>query len=470
MAQEKPIKKKSRVPHTYVVLFLVVIVVALASYIIPAGQFDRVKDEHTGRNVVDPQSFRQVDSNPTTFFRLFTSVPKGMKEAQAIIFFIFIVGGSFQIITATGAIDAGIGRIIKKIQGQEKIIIPVFLALFSLGGATFGMAEEAIVFVPIGIALARALGFDAIVGMAMVTLGAACGFTSGAMNPFTVGVAQGIAELPLFSGLVFRIVLLIIMLAVTSLFLLRYAHKVQQDPTQSVVYELELAEKDKAINLDHLPEFKTQHLLVLLTVAVGLIAIIIGVFKAGWYITEIAATFLIMGIIGGFLGKFGPSKIAEKFVEGARGITFGALVVGIARTILVVMEDAFIIDSIINGLAGMIQTLPGAISALGMYVVQVVINFFVPSGSGQAAATMPIMAPLSDVIGLNRQVAVLAYQLGDGFTNSIIPTSGVLMASLSIANINYDQWTRFLWPLMSLWLGIGAVAMLIATAINYGPF
>jgi uncharacterized ion transporter superfamily protein YfcC len=179
MAQEKPIKKKkqsSRIPMSY--YFWFVIVVALASYIIPAGQFDRVKDEHTGRNVVD-RNLSSGDSNPDYFFRLFTSVPKGMKEAQAIIFFIFIVGGSFQIITATGAIDAGIGRIIKKIQGQEKIIIPVFLALFSLGGATFGMAEEAIVFVPLGLALARALGFDAIVGMAMVTLGAACGFTSG---------------------------------------------------------------------------------------------------------------------------------------------------------------------------------------------------------------------------------------------------------------------------------------------------
>lgn len=470
MTQIKATKKKSKVPHTYVVLFMVVIAVAIASYIIPAGQFDRVKDEQTGRSVVDPESFHEVESNPTTFFRLFTSVPKGMRDAQSIIFFIFIVAGSFQIITATGAIDAGIGKIIKKIQGQEKVIIPVLLTLFSLGGATFGMAEEAIVFVPIGIALARALGFDAIVGTAIVTLGAACGFTAGAMNPFTVGVAQGIAELPLFSGIVFRIVLLIVMLTVTTLFLLRYAHKVQHDPTQSIVYELELAEKDKTISLDHLPEFKTHHLLVLLTVVAGLIVIIIGVFTAGWYITEIAAMFLIMGIVGGFLGKFGPSKIAEKFVEGARAITYGALIVGVARTILVVMEDAFIIDSVIHGLASLIQTLPGAISAVGMYAVQVVINFFVPSGSGQAAATMPIMAPLSDIIDVNRQVAVLAYQLGDGFTNSIIPTSGVLMATLSLANIDYDKWVRFLWPLMSIWLGIGVLAMLIATAINYGPF
>jgi len=304
----------------------------------------------------------------------------------------------------------------------------------------------------------------------MITLGAACGFTSGFMNPFTVGVAQGISELPLFSGIAFRFVILGVMLIITTWYVMRYANKVKEDPSKSIVRELEIEERDKVINLSNIPKLEKRHYLVLLTVIVGFAFIIYGVFELGWYITEIGATFLAMGIIGGFLGKLGPSKIAEEFVIGAKSIVFGALVVGIARGILVVMEDGVIIHSIINGLATAIETLPKAISVIGMYIVQIIINFFIPSGSGQAAATMPIMAPLADIIGVNRQVAVTAYQFGDGFTNSIIPTSAALMGVLSIAKISYEKWVKFLWPLMLIWLGTGAVFLIIANAINYGPF
>lgn len=462
--------KKSRVPHTYVILFSVIVIMALLTYIIPAGEFTRVADPNTGRTVVDPASFHAVEQNPTKFFDLFQSIPKGMSAASSIIFFIFIVGGSFQIIAATGAIEAGISRVALSLKGKDKLMIPLFLVIFSIFGGTIGMAEEAIVFVPIGIALARALGYDAIVGTAMVTLGAACGFTSGFMNPFTVGIAQGIAELPLFSGIALRFVILAVMLAVTTLYLFRYGAKVKSDVSNSIVSELEIEEKHKVIDLSNLPAFEKQHYLVLLSMLVGFGFIIYGVFSLGWYITEIASTFLAMGLISGLIGKLGPSRISREFVDGARGIVFGALVVGIARGILVVMQDGFIIDAIINGLASSIQNLPQSISVLGMYVVQVIINFFIPSGSGQAAATMPIMVPLSDVLGINRQISVMAYQFGDGFTNSIIPTSASLMGVLSVAKISYEKWVKFLWPLMLIWLGIGAIFLIIANIINYGPF
>jgi uncharacterized ion transporter superfamily protein YfcC len=468
--KEKVNEKKFKVPHTYVILFAVIIIMAVLTYIIPAGEFTRVEDPTTGRMVVDPASFHAVEQNPTHFFDLFKSIPKGMKAAQSIVFFIFIVGGAFQIITATGAIEAGIGKIALSLKGKEKLMIPMFLLLFSVGGATFGMAEEAIVFIPIGIALSRALGYDAIVGLSMVTLGAACGFTSGFMNPFTVGVAQGISELPLFSGIVFRIVILVAMLLTTTIYIMRYGEKVKTDLRSSVVYELENEEKDTIIDLSNIPKMEPQHKYVLLSVLVGFGFIIWGVFTKGWYITEIGATFMAMGIIGGLLGRFSPSRIAEEFVIGAKAIVFGALVVGIARGILVVMQDGKIIDSIINGLASGIQNLPKSISVLGMYFVQIIINFFIPSGSGQAAATMPIMAPLADIVGINRQVAVTAYQFGDGFTNSIIPTSAVLMAGLSLAKVSYEKWVKFLWPLMLVWIGIGAVVLVVANAINYGPF
>ncbi|HBH13231.1 MAG: Arginine/ornithine antiporter ArcD [Clostridiales bacterium 38_11] len=470
MSEPTIIKKKSRVPHTYVILFTVIIIMAILTYIIPAGEFDRVKDPNTGRTVVDPASFHAVEQNPTTPFGLFQSVPDGMSAASSIVFFIFIVGGSFQILTGTGAINAGISRIAVKLEGRDKLMIPIFTIVFSIFGGTIGMAEEAIVFVPIGIALARALGYDAIVGTAMVTLGAAAGFTSGFMNPFTVGVAQGISELPMFSGIAFRLVIWVVMLIAVNIFLIRYATKVKNNPELSVVSELEEEEKHEIIDLSTLPELTSRHIGVLVVFVLGLASIVYGVFQLDWYITEIATTFLAMGVISGFVGGLGPSKIAQEFVIGAKSLVFGALVVGIARGILVVMTDGFIIDSIINGLAIAISGFHSSIAVLGMYIVQVILNFFIPSGSGQAATTMPIMAPLSDVIGINRQVAVTAFQFGDGITNSIIPTSAALMGVLSVAKIPYEKWVKFLWPMMLIWIAIGGVFLVIANAINYGPF
>ncbi len=470
MTQKTVERKKFKVPHTYVILFFVILIMALLTYIIPAGEYNRIQDEASGRTVVDPVSYHHVEQSPIKFFDLFKAIPKGMGEAQGIIFFIFIVGGAFQMITATGAIEAGVGKLAKGLRGNEKLLIPMFLIIFSIGGGTFGMSEESIVFVPIGIALARALGYDAMTGTAMITLGAACGFTSGFMNPFTVGVAQQIAELPMFSGVQLRLVFLVIFLAITMIYLIKYAEKVKNDPSASIVYDLELEEKNKIIDLNNLPQLMPQHYLVLAAVAVGFGFIIFGVFNWDWYITEIGSTFLAMGIIGGLLGKIGPSQLAQEFVSGAKSIVFGALVVGVARGILVIMQDGKILDSIVYGLAMAIQSLPNGISAVGMYLVQVIINFFIPSGSGQAAATMPIMKPLADIIGVTRQTAVVAYQLGDGFTNSIIPTSAALMGVLSVAKIPYEKWVKFLWPLMALWLGTGAVIMIFVNMINFGPF
>lgn len=462
--------KKFKVPHTYVILFSVIIIMSLLTYILPAGEYDRIQDEVTGRTVVDPDSFHYVEPNPVKVFDLLQSVPRGMGAASEIIFFIFIVGGAFQIITATGAVEAGIGRIAKRLYGKENLMIPIFMIIFALGGATFGMSEETIVFVPIGIALARALGFDAITGTAMITLGAACGFNSGFMNPFTVGVAQGIAELPMFSGIKMRLIIFVVLLIITIIYITKYANKVKNNPKASIVYELEEKEKHNKIDLDNVMEMTTKHSIILLVVLVGFAIIIYGVFKLDWYILEIGSTFLAMGIVSGLIGGLGASKSAEEFVVGAQSIAFGALVVGIARGILVVMTDGLIIDTIVYSLAQAIQMLPKAISVIGMYVVQVIINFFIPSGSGQASATMPIMVPLADILGITRQTAVMAFQFGDGFTNSIIPTSASLMAYLSMGKIPYEKWFKFIAPLMLVWIGTGVIFLIIANAMAYGPF
>lgn len=461
-------KKKFKMPHTYVILVIVILIMTACTYFIPAGEYDRV--EVDGRTVVDASSYHSVENSPVGFFELFKSIPEGYNEACAIIFFIFIIGGSFHIVTSTGAIEKGIGRLAKASQGRERLLIPLITFTFSLAGGTFGMSEEGIVFVPIGVALARAVGFDAIVGMAIVALGIGVGFSSGFMNPFTVGVAQGIAEVPTFSGMPLRLVVWGVMLTVTIFYIMRYAKKIKQNPELSIVRELEEEEKDSHIDLENLGHLTVRDKLILLSLMGTIIILIYGVFNYGWYLTELCALFIILGILSGFIAGFGPSQIAREFVAGAKDMVFGALVVGIARTILVVMTNGMIIDSIVHALASFISILPRGIAAVAMMFVQAVINFFIPSGSGQAAATMPLMTPLCDVIGLTRQTAVLAYQFGDGFTNSIIPTSAVLMGNLSVAKISYDKWLKFIAPLMGIWLAICAVFMMIATIINYGPF
>jgi len=304
---------------------------AVLTYIIPAGEFVRVEDAATGRTVIDPTSYHAVDQNPTTFFELWKAVPRGMVDAASIIFFMVYISGSFGVISSTGAIEAFISRVALMLKGKDKIMVPMIVFIFSIFGGTIGMAEETIIFIPLGIVLARALGYDAIVGTSMILLGCACGFTSGFMNSFTVGVAQGLAQLPLFSGIGLRIVIWFVFVIFTSVFILRYGAKIKADPSKSMVYELEVAEKDTIVDLSNLTEMKREHYFVMITMIIGFIAIIFGVFKEGWYITEISAAFLAMGVISGLLGKMGPSKIAQQFIIGAKDIVFGALVVGISK-------------------------------------------------------------------------------------------------------------------------------------------
>ncbi|NYB73948.1 putative basic amino acid antiporter YfcC [Sedimentibacter hydroxybenzoicus DSM 7310] len=467
---EQEIKKKRfKVPHTYVIIFTLIIITAVLTYVIPAGQYQKMEIEtETGtRTVVDPASYANVDSNPAQVFDVLKAFPKGLGAAQGIVFFIFIVGGSFNVINKTGAIEAGISKVALGLKGAEALLIPIIVFIFSIGGGTIGMAEEAIVFVPIGIALARSLGYDAVTGMAIVALGAATGFVSGFMNPFTVGVAQGIAGIPMFSGIGLRLAIWAASLVLVIGYIYRYANKVKKDPTKSIVYDLEQEEKDKTIDLSNIRKMTGRDILVLLVFFAGMGLIVFGVFKYGWYITEIASIFLAMGIVSGIVARMSFDDIAKNFISGAKDMATGALVVGLARGLLVIMEGSMIIDTIVYSLASVLAGLPKAISAVGMLIVQSLINFAIPSGSGQAATTMPIMAPLADVLGLTRQTAVLAYQFGDGISNSIIPTSGVLLANLSVAKIKYEQWFKFVAPLILLWTAVAAVFMVIAVLINY---
>jgi len=293
-------KKVMKVPHTYVIIFFIILIAFVGTYIIPAGEYSRVEDPNTGRMVVDPDSFEYLEQNPVPFFsfsqdHLFTSVFNGMQAASSIIFFILVVGGSFAMIQGTGAVDAGIGKVAFALKDRGIILIPVLMAVFAVGGATIGMAEETIVFVPVGVALARALGYDAIVGTAMITLGAAAGFTGGVANPFTVGVAQGIAELPIYSAAWFRMIILVVSLVIAAAYTMRYAIKVKKNPELSHVAELEKT-SETHIDLTNIPEFTKFHALVYLVVIAGFGMMIYGIIEYGWYIKELTSIFFMMGI------------------------------------------------------------------------------------------------------------------------------------------------------------------------------
>ncbi|PKL25100.1 MAG: YfcC family protein [Spirochaetae bacterium HGW-Spirochaetae-3] len=453
----KPIK----VPHTFVLLFALIIVAIIGSYVIPAGEFDRAKDPNSGKTVVVPGTYHAVEQVPQHPFKTFIAVQKGSIDAADVVFFVFFVYASFYIVLQTGALHSFIGGLLRALKGKEIILIPVFMYVFALGGSVFGMFEETFGFIPLFVGLAIAMGFDAIVGMSMVFLAVGMGFAAAFMNPFTVGVAQKVAELPLFSGMGFRIVSWFVFVTMAVIWTMRYAIKIKKDPSKSLLAGVDMGKL--ALNHDELIEKKAtgRDKLILWWVVATVGLLVWGVIVKGWYFDELAGLFIIMGIVAGFLAGWGPSKIASTFLEGCKDIVFGALVVGLSRGILVVMRDAKIIDTVVYGMSLPLSSLPRWIAAEGMLVVQTLINFFIPSGSGQAATTMPIMAPLSDLLGISRQTAVLAFQYGDGFSNLLWPTT-LLPVVCSIAKIPIQKWWRYFIP----FFGFLIVAQMIFIAAS----
>ncbi|MCG3089903.1 YfcC family protein [Sporosarcina cyprini] len=462
MGDQVKVKRKFHVPHVYVILFSIIILAAIATYLVPAGEYDKMVDENNRTIVVDG-TYHFVESSPTSFLGIFQAIHKGMLNSAGIIFYIFIVGGSFGILHATGAISAAVGTISKKMSGREYWLIPILMTFFALSGAMLGLAEETIPYITILVPLMVLIGYDSLVGAAIVLLGTSAGFTAAFMNPFTVGVAQGIAELPIFSGLVFRIVLWVIFLSVSIWYVMRYAKKVKADPTKSVLYGTE-QDFEKITEME---EMTTRHKIIFLILLATLVGLAIGVIKYGWYLTEIAGLFLLMGIAMGLVGKMKFDTIAESFIEGCRVLVMGALVVGIANAILVVLQDGSIMDTILHAFASTIGELPSVLAAFGMYVVQCLLNYIIPSGSGQAALTMPIMAPLSDLVGVTRQTAVLAFQFGDGISNIFTPTSGYFMAGLALARIPWSKWVKWIFPLIIIHYILGAIFVTVAHVIGF---
>jgi uncharacterized ion transporter superfamily protein YfcC len=457
---------KLRIPHTYVLLFCLLIVAAVSTYVIPAGEYNRI--EKDGRQVVDPNSYHHVTPNPAGVDDLFMAFPNGLLEVAHIVFYIFIVGGAFGVVAGTGAIEAGINLVVRRVGKYQSAVVPVLTLIFAIGGGSFGMAEETLPFLPALVVLSRSLGYDSLVGGAIALVGANAGFGGAFLNPFTIGVAQGIAGLPLFSGVEFRLAVWAVLTIATMIFVSRYAKRVKRSPMSSPVYALD--QQRPAVKADFAQaKLSRAQALVLLLSGLAFGFLIIGAMKWDWGINELSGLFFALAILAGPIGGLSLNATAEKFIEGAASLAGGALVVGLARATLVVLSNARVIDTIMMGLSGVVSHLPSEISVVGIYLVQILLNFIVPSGSGQAALSIPILAPLSDLLGVTKQTMVLAYQFGDGFTNVFTPTQGYFMAGLALLKIPWNIWARWIFPLLLIWWGIGLVALLMAHAMRWGP-
>lgn len=457
---------KLRVPHTYVLLFILLLLAAASTHFIPAGAFERIQIKD--RQIVAPDSYHRVDSKSANVIDVFTAFPKGLLEVSHIVFYIFIVGGAFGVIAATGAIDAGIHALVRTLGKFQSAVVPVLTCAFAIGGGTFGMAEETLPFLPALVLLSRSLGYDSLTGGAIALVGANAGFAGAFLNPFTVGVAQGIAGLPLFSGWEFRVGVWATLTFATVLYVSHYAGRVKRAPESSPVFLLD-QQSVSSFSASH-TKLQTRHVLVLILFVLTCLVLILGAMKWEWGINELSALFFAFAILVGPVGGLSLNMTAEKFIEGAASLTGGALVVGLARATLVVLSEAQVIDTIMLALANLVRELPAQVSVIGIYVAQVLLSIIVPSGGGQAAISIPLLAPLSDLLGVTRQTMVLAYQFGDGFTNILTPTQGYFMAGLALLGIPWNVWVRWLLPLFTIWLVLGLVALFTAHAIALGPF
>lgn len=468
----KPITKKFKfkVPNTYLLLFSILILIAVLTWVIPGGEYERTTVN--GREVVVQNSFKYVDSNPQGFFALFISPLKGFVEAAMIIGFILLVGGAFNVLAKTDAINSLINKLAKTHRNSNtlrKLFVPVLIFMFSIGGATFGMNEEIIPFVLIIVPICLALGYDSIVGVAIPLIGAHVGFASAFLNPFNVGIAQGISDVPIFSGIGYRVICWLISTFAAIIFILYYLKRLEKNPEISPTFK----EDNDRRNTEHFDSvynnsnhFSLRHKIVLVAFVLSLVMLVVGVVQFNWFIEEISAMFFIMGIAVGIIGGLKSDDIIKGFIDGAKDLVGTAIIVALARATLVISRDGQIIDTVLYGLSPYIESSSPIFASQKMFIVQAIINFFVHSGSGQAALTMPIMAPLADLAGVTRQTAILAFQFGE-YTNIIIPTSAVTMGALSMARVPWERWAKWVLPLQIILMLLGLLLLIPPNLIGW---
>jgi len=453
-----------KVPHTLVLLFGMIILAWLLTLVLPAGQFETEINSHD-REVVVPGTYSVLpDAEAPPVWSVLTVVPRGLAAAQGIIFFVFLIGGALAVIRQTGALDSALASVLEKFGGRPALLILMGMLSFAIGSSTIGMAEEYIPLVAILITLCVGMRMDTITAVAIMVAGYGIGYGTAAMNPFTLLVAQEVAGLEPVSGLWFRLAIFSPLMALGFWHVWRYASRVSADPSAS--YVADIPEAQPPAPPETAPLTGRNKLVLLLTLA-ALGLVVWGIGQHGWYLVELGAVFLGLAIVVGLVAGLSLDRIARSFTEGAAELTGTALLIGFARGIELMLSDGQVLHTIVDALATPLTMVGGELAAVGMLFMQSILNFFIPSGSGQAYVTMPILAPVSDIVGVSRQVAVLAFQMGDGFMNMIVPTNAVLMGILGICGIPYGRWLRFIWPLCLQLFVAGSLCLVIAVMIGY---
>lgn len=538
--KRRDMSSKFKIPHTFTIVFSIIILCAILTWILPGGEYQRqtVVVDGTERNIVMADTFQHIDNEPQTW-QIFTSFFKGFNHTSQIIVFILMIGGAFWIMNETNAINVGIFSFLRSTQrlqnlrffkkiGVNNLIVTLIMIMFSLFGAIFGMSEETIAFIIIFVPLAISMGYDSITGVLMCYVAAHVGFAGALLNPFTIGIAQGLSGLPTFSGIEYRFICWLILTTLAIAFTLFYANRIKKSPEKSLTYNIDSYWREKSMSEDKQPErekasiatwvvfavvsaimvyfaiqyphtqitigqsqhnlcllpyvaggfillgsysaYKSKHFFILSLLLLTIVMLVVGVLGYHWYVMEIAALFFAMGLASGLAYSYNFDKIIRLFLEGCKDIMVAALVVGMAGGIIIILEDGKIIDTILHGISAA-MTNTGKEGSLGaMYLIQNLLNIIIPSGSAKAALTIPMMAEFSDIIGVSRQLTVIAFQFGDGFTNMITPTSGVLIGCLGVARIPYAQWFKFIWKFLLALILIGFILLLIPLYIPFNGF
>ncbi|HIV82098.1 MAG TPA: AbgT family transporter [Candidatus Salinicoccus merdavium] len=459
-------KRKFEMPHIYVILFILITLAAIASYIVPAGEFAR--EDVNGTSVIIPGTFEFVAQSPVGILEFMTAIPRGVEGTIIIIFGIMAIGAMFRVIEKAGVIDVIINFLIKQFGNKGLLIIPAIVIPLAIFVSLTGNIESSLIFLPALLPLFLRLGFDRMAATGTVLIATVVGFSLALTAPANLGTAHTIAELPLFSGMGYRGIMLAVMTVIGILFVMRYIKKVEKDPEKTLITD-NVDDSQFIKDDDDTKEVTTRTIVATWVFIVALGFMLFGIFQYQWYFIELAGFYIMAGLITGLIGGLKPSQIATAMNEGIQNIILGALIVGVARAIAVMLEDGVIMDTIVHYLSQIVTLLPEWLVPVAMMIVQGLLNFLIPSGSGQAAATMPIMVGIVDLTEMTRQTAVLAFLMGDGFSNIFYPTSGYFMAALAIAKIKYTDWIKFIWPLLLLWYGAGAIFLVIAFFIEYGP-
>lgn len=462
MMEESKMKKKFEVPHSIVIIAIVMLIAAVLTYVVPAGTYDRYENE-SGQTVVDPNSFHYIDNSPVNPITIFDYVFQGLQNARNIVFSLMIGGGAFGVILATGVFQAAAGTLARRAKGKEWMVIAFIMTVFALLCIPINL-NSFIPFAPLGLVIAQALGLDAIVGVSLIMLGGAVGFSCGAMNLPNTGTAQSIAELPTFSGMGYRLICMLPFLIVTVLYVVRYSNKIKTDPTKSYVYGMELGSNT---NVDQVPNFTKKDILPAIASAAGIGTLIYMAIKGTSSDATSSTAYIYMALLIGLCSKMSLNEICKHFIAGAKNMAATGVMIGFAYAITIILQNGNIMDTIVHALAGILNVFPIVFKAPAMFLMHICINLLITSGSGQAAASMPIMVPAADLVGISRQTAVLAFNFGDGFCNNILPHAAATMGFVGALNIPFSRWFQYVIKLFAVWVVVGCVLLMIATVIGY---